>query len=58
MTTQPHTCNNNTCNNNNVVSPQVAQTDQWCEAISSFGGKWATLVAKHECGFALVGSFR
>ena len=33
--------------------PTQANTDQWCAAISSFGGKWATLVAKHECGFAL-----
>ena len=33
--------------------PTVGQTDQWCQAIVSFGGKWATLVAKHECGFAL-----
>jgi alpha-L-fucosidase len=33
--------------------PKQANTDQWCRAIASFGGKWATLVAKHECGFAL-----
>ena len=33
--------------------PEKANTDQWCAAIASFGGKWATLVAKHECGFAL-----
>jgi alpha-L-fucosidase len=33
--------------------PKQANTDQWCKAIASFGGKWATLVAKHECGFAL-----
>eukprot|EP01052_Picozoa_sp_SAG31_P003770 SAG31_NODE_148_length_22511_cov_20.369266_18_plen_398_part_00 len=37
---------------NGHVPPQ-ANTDQWCAAIASFGGKWATLVAKHECGFAL-----
>ena len=28
-------------------------TDQWCAAIASFGGKYATLVAKHVCGFAI-----
>jgi hypothetical protein len=30
-----------------------ANTDQWCDAVASFGGKYATLVAKHMCGFAL-----
>ena len=28
-------------------------TDQWCRAIASFGGKYATIVAKHVCGFAI-----
>eukprot|EP01047_Picozoa_sp_COSAG01_P003255 COSAG01_NODE_95_length_26957_cov_48.328617_2_plen_361_part_00 len=37
----------------NEQVPPRANTDQWCAAIASFGGKWATLVAKHECGFAL-----
>jgi hypothetical protein len=33
--------------------PAKINTDQWCAAISSFGGKYATLVAKHLCGFTL-----
>ena len=33
--------------------PSKINTDQWCAAISSFGGKYATLVAKHLCGFTL-----
>ena len=37
----------------NDLVPTAADTDQWCQAIASFGGRWATLVAKHECGFAL-----
>lgn len=28
-------------------------TDQWCQAIASFGGKYATIVAKHVCGFTI-----
>ena len=28
--------------------PKRVDTEQWCEAVASFGGKWATLVAKHE----------
>eukprot|EP00940_MAST-03C_sp_MAST-3C-sp2_P002652 g2652.t1 len=33
--------------------PEKIDTDQWCEAVKSFGGKYATLVAKHLCGFTL-----
>jgi alpha-L-fucosidase len=33
--------------------PEKLNTDQWCQAISSFGGRYATLVAKHLCGFTL-----
>lgn len=32
-------------------TPTKANTDQWCEAIASFGGKYATYVVKHVCGF-------
>ena len=37
---------------NDVAPPQV-NTDQWCRAIASFGGKYATIVAKHVCGFTI-----
>lgn len=37
---------------NDNLAP-ISQTDQWCKAVSSFGGKYATLVAKHLCGFTL-----
>ena len=37
----------------NEVAPPVIDTDQWCNAIASFGGKYATIVAKHMCGFAI-----
>lgn len=35
------------------VAPETVNTDQWCNAIASFGGKYATIVAKHVCGFAI-----
>eukprot|EP00041_Stephanoeca_diplocostata_P026594 m.719691 g.719691 ORF g.719691 m.719691 type:complete len:561 (+) comp23001_c0_seq25:851-2533(+) len=35
------------------VAPTKVNTDQWCAAIASFGAKYATLVAKHVCGFAI-----
>ena len=35
------------------LSSEQLDTDSWCEAIESFGGKYATLVAKHLCGFTL-----
>ena len=34
-------------------TPTKANTDQWCQAIASFGGKYATMVVKHECGFLI-----
>jgi hypothetical protein len=37
----------------NDAAPAVVDTDQWCKAIASFGGKYATIVAKHVCGFAI-----
>jgi len=30
-----------------------AATEQWAASIAAFGGKYATLVAKHVCGFAI-----
>ena len=35
------------------AAPAAVDTDGWCRAIQSFGGKYATLVAKHVCGFAI-----
>eukprot|EP00039_Didymoeca_costata_P003983 m.70841 g.70841 ORF g.70841 m.70841 type:complete len:699 (+) comp12173_c0_seq1:61-2157(+) len=35
------------------AAPKKPDTDQWCKAIASFGGKYATIVAKHVCGFAI-----
>ena len=32
----------------NNEAPAIIDTDGWCRAIASFGGKYATLVAKHE----------
>eukprot|EP00939_MAST-03C_sp_MAST-3C-sp1_P002314 g2314.t1 len=40
-------------NGGDLPQDGILNTDQWCEAISSFGGKYATLVAKHLCGFTL-----
>lgn len=34
-----------------LFDPEQLNTDQWMDAIKSFGGKYATLVAKHNCGF-------
>ncbi|KAM3510810.1 hypothetical protein MY11210_005531 [Beauveria gryllotalpidicola] len=34
-----------------LFDPAQLDTDQWMEAIKSLGGKYATLVAKHNCGF-------
>ena len=33
----------------NDKAPAEVDTDQWCKAIASFGGKYATIVAKHVC---------
>eukprot|EP00948_MAST-09A_sp_MAST-9A-sp1_P002232 g2232.t1 len=38
---------------NDHVPLDNINTDQWCEAIASFGGKYTILVAKHLCGFTL-----
>ena len=35
------------------VAPAVPDTDGWCEAIAAYGGKYATIVAKHVCGFTI-----
>ena len=37
----------------NDVAPERVDTDQWCSAIASFGGRYATIVAKHVCGFTI-----
>ncbi|OAQ98414.1 hypothetical protein LLEC1_06134 [Akanthomyces lecanii] len=34
-----------------LFDPEQLDTDQWMDTIRSFGGKYATLVAKHNCGF-------
>eukprot|EP01043_Picozoa_sp_COSAG02_P034777 COSAG02_NODE_2452_length_8826_cov_16.362668_3_plen_307_part_00 len=34
-------------------TPTKADTGQWCQAIASFGGKYATMVVKHVCGFLI-----
>lgn len=35
-----------------LFDPELLNTDQWMDTIKSFGAKYATLVAKHNCGFA------
>lgn len=34
-----------------LFDPSLMNTDQWMDAITSMGAKYATLVAKHNCGF-------
>ncbi|KAI1270009.1 alpha-L-fucosidase [Xylariaceae sp. FL1019] len=34
-----------------LFDPEQLDTDQWMESITAFGAKYATLVAKHNCGF-------
>lgn len=34
-----------------LFDPEQLDTDQWMESVKAFGGKYATLVAKHNCGF-------
>lgn len=34
-----------------LFDPTLLNTDQWLDAITSTGAKYATLVAKHNCGF-------
>lgn len=36
----------------NLFDPSSLNTDQWIESIADLTGKFATLVAKHNCGFA------
>lgn len=35
----------------NLFNPKLVDTDQWMDSIEAMGGKYATLVAKHNCGF-------
>lgn len=37
--------------NQTLFDPTLLNTDQWMDIITSLGGKYATLVAKHNCGF-------
>lgn len=39
--------------NTSLFTPSKLNTDQWLDAITSLGAKYATLVVKHNCGFAL-----
>ena len=36
-----------------LFDPENLNTNQWMESISTLGAKYATLVAKHNCGFTL-----
>jgi hypothetical protein len=36
-----------------LFDPTLLNTDQWMDTISSLGAKYATLVAKHNCGFTI-----
>lgn len=35
-----------------LFTPTLLNTDQWMDSITAFGAKYATLVAKHNCGWA------
>jgi alpha-L-fucosidase len=37
--------------NQTLFDPTLLNTDQWMDTITALGGKYATLVAKHNCGF-------
>ena len=39
--------------NQSIFDPSLINTDQWMDTISALGAKYATLVAKHNCGFTL-----
>ncbi|KAI5302455.1 hypothetical protein KEM56_000685 [Ascosphaera pollenicola] len=39
--------------NVDLFDPQLINTDQWMDSIRTLGGRYATLVAKHNCGFNL-----
>lgn len=36
----------------NLFDPSSLDTDQWMDSVANLTGKFATLVAKHNCGFA------
>lgn len=36
-----------------IFDPTLLNTDQWMDTVTALGAKYATLVAKHNCGFAL-----
>lgn len=37
--------------NQTLFNPTLLNTDQWMDSITALGAKYATLVAKHNCGF-------
>jgi alpha-L-fucosidase len=37
--------------NQTLFDPTLINTDQWMDTIADLGAKYATLVAKHNCGF-------
>lgn len=37
--------------NQDLFDPTLINTDQWMDTITALGGKYATLTAKHNCGF-------
>lgn len=37
--------------NPDIFNPTILNTDQWMDSITASGAKYATLVAKHNCGF-------
>ncbi|KFY38444.1 hypothetical protein V495_06565 [Pseudogymnoascus sp. VKM F-4514 (FW-929)] len=37
--------------NQDLFYPTLINTDQWMDTITALGGKYATLTAKHNCGF-------
>ncbi|OAQ57864.1 alpha-L-fucosidase [Pochonia chlamydosporia 170] len=39
--------------NQTLFNPALINTDQWMDTIRALGGKFATLVAKHSCGFTM-----
>lgn len=36
-----------------LFDPTLLNTDQWMDTVSALGAKYATLVAKHNCGFTI-----
>lgn len=39
--------------NRSLFDPTLINTDQWMDSITALGAKYATLVAKHNCGFTI-----